>query len=132
MSKEKDLDSLSSPWLPICGSGFSVLFLQLLLQTKPKKCCGTKECTYGSLEGALEKETKQKSSAWTSVSPADSVSHQENYRHKFCSPHHHLCRLLQVWFQAFWCFPSIIFSYYNTSSFLFKSCYKETNLSIYF
>lgn len=25
----------------------------------------------------------------------------------------------------FWCFPSVIFSYYDTSSFLFKSCSKE-------
>lgn len=34
--KEKDVDFLCSPRLPLCSSGFSVLFLQLLLQMEPK------------------------------------------------------------------------------------------------
>jgi len=64
-----------------------------------------KECTYGSVEGALQKETKQKSTPWT-VSQADSVSRQENYEHKCCPPAHPLfVSCFELSFKLFGVFP---------------------------
>lgn len=90
-----------------------------------------KECAYGGLEGALQKETEQKAPPWT-VSQSDSGGHQENYGHRYCSPPHPLFvsyfRLSVKLFGVLPCHPSIVQHLIENHPLVcFKSYCRETD-----
>lgn len=54
-----------------------------------------KECAYDSLEGTLQKEANKNH---LGQSLRLTLCHQENNRHKCCSPYNPFCKLLQQLF----------------------------------